>query len=563
LEFPNRNLGFDLKYTRRTYFFKVNIKCLTKVSNRLPQKHSFISSVAVLPVYDRILNDELIFLFNQRQTDLFLNGKRKYHNMSTTLLSLLLSEQKTGYVIADEQWVVVEQGGDSSVFIDSQDLPTPLLELIPELTCCEDILQDILDGDIPRFQLENLNRSRSNGEVFYLNITLRRYLPEASNQTTRPQLLVIIADTSSSVQTQQTLTQQRNDLRLLQHNLNKANNELKKANQFIRQTFGRYLSDEVVDTILESPDGLSLGGEKRLVSIMMTDLRGFTSLGEQLPADSVVGIINIYLDIMTQIIFKYQGTIDEFIGDAILAVFGAPTRRENDAQRAVACALEMQLAMADVNQRNREAGYPDVTMGIGINTGAAVIGNIGSHRRTKYGVIGRHVNLASRIESYTVGGQVFISESTKTACGSVLRIDDQIEVMPKGVKQPIIISDVGGIGGEFNIFLPEKKLPELMTLSQPIPVKFAILSGKHANQQQYQGRILKRLDNMAEIEADIVVEKLTNLKMTLFDETGHEVTRDFYTKVVKNLSDSPPLFRITSTFIPPEAKSFLERVLVS
>lgn len=485
--------------------------------------------------------------------------------MSTTLLKLLLSEQKTGYVIADEQLVVLEHGGDPTVFIDSQDLltPLPLLEIIPELTGCEDILQDIINNTLPHFQLENLNRMRQNGELYYLNVTLLRYLPEAFDDgKPPPQLLVIVADTSATVQTQHTLTQQRNELRLLQHNLNKTNDELKKANQFIRQTFGRYLSDEVVDTILESKDGLSLGGEKRLVSIMMTDLRGFTSLGEQLPAESVVGIINIYLDIMTQIIFKYQGTIDEFIGDAILAVFGAPAQRENDAQRSVACALEMQLAMAEVNQRNREAGYPDVTMGIGLNTGVAVIGNVGSYRRTKYGVIGRHVNLTSRIESYTVGGQVFVSESTVAACGPILRIDDQFEAMPKGVKQPIIISDVGGIGGEFNIFLPEKKPPELITLPQPLMVKFAILSGKQASNQQYQGNVLKLLENMAEIRANMVVEKLTNLKMTLFDETGNEITRDLYAKVVENLSDSYPLFRITYTSIPPEARNFLEKFLV-
>jgi adenylate cyclase len=108
---------------------------------------------------------------------------------------------------------------------------------------------------------------------------------------------------------------------------NEALQQLEKANRFIRETFGRYLSDDIVDTILESPEGASLGGEKRFVTIMMTDLRGFTSIGERLPAEDVVGIINIYLETMTEIILKYQGTIDEFIGDAILAIFGAPILR--------------------------------------------------------------------------------------------------------------------------------------------------------------------------------------------------------------------------------------------
>ena len=115
--------------------------------------------------------------------------------------------------------------------------------------------------------------------------------------------------------------------------------ELEKHNRFIRQTFGRYLSDEIVENILETPAGLKIGGEKRLVTIMMTDIRGFTALGKQLPAETIVAMLNIYLEKMTDIIFKYKGTIDEFIGDAILVIFGAPFSQGDDAMRAVACSL--------------------------------------------------------------------------------------------------------------------------------------------------------------------------------------------------------------------------------
>jgi len=120
---------------------------------------------------------------------------------------------------------------------------------------------------------------------------------------------------------------------------NEAQAQLEKANRLIRKTFGQYLSDDIVNAILESPEGAALGGEKRFVTIMMTDLRGFTAIGERLPAEDVVGIINIYLETMTEIVLKYQGTIDEFIGDAIFVIFGAPILRDNDAKRAVACAV--------------------------------------------------------------------------------------------------------------------------------------------------------------------------------------------------------------------------------
>lgn len=189
--------------------------------------------------------------------------------------------------------------------------------------------------------------------------------------------------------------------------------QLELRNRFIRETFGRYLADEVVATLLESPTGVRLGGEKRKITMMMADLRGFTSLSERLAPERVVAILNRYLATMVKIIKQYGGTIDEFIGDAIFVLFGAPIWQEDDAQRAVACAVAMQLAMAEVNDQNGQEDLPEVEMGIGIHTGQVVLGNIGSPERMKYGVVGRHVNLASRIQSYTTGGQILISETTR------------------------------------------------------------------------------------------------------------------------------------------------------
>ena len=340
---------------------------------------------------------------------------------------------------------------------------------------------------------------------------------------------------------------------------NEAQAQLEKANRLIRKTFGQYLSDDIVDAILESPEGAALGGEKRFVTIMMTDLRGFTAIGERLPAEDVVGIINIYLETMTEIVLKYHGTIDEFIGDAIFVIFGAPILRDNDAKRAVACAVEMQLAMREVNKRCREKGYPEVHQGIGINSGQLVVGNIGSKKRMKYGVVGRNVNLTSRIESYTVGGQIFISESTMEECGQhLLRIDDQIEVMPKGVKKPITIYEVGGIRGEFDLFMPEKVDADLMELSKPVLIEFIILEGKHAGETRYVGTLDKLFEKTAQISAEVSVDKLVNLKIALFDYNKSEITSDLYAKVIKNVTEDPAVFHISLTSVPPEAATFLE-----
>jgi adenylate cyclase len=278
---------------------------------------------------------------------------------------------------------------------------------------------------------------------------------------------------------------------------------------------------------LESPEGLKLGGESRTISIMMTDLRGFTALSESLPAESVLSIINNYLSVMTELLQKYQGTIDEFIGDAILAIFGAPITRENDALRAVACAIEMQLAMQQVNQWNKEQGYPEVGMGIGINTGDAVVGNIGSEKRAKYGIVGRNVNLTSRIESYTTGGQIFISQQTLHECGDLLRIDGQMEVSPKGVKAPITIYEVGGIYGAFNLFLPEKQKDKLTPLVNSVSVLFKLIEGKNISDKGYPAEMVSFSKNSeeikAEIKSEVTINCLSNLKISLvnIDNSQH------------------------------------------
>jgi adenylate cyclase len=345
-----------------------------------------------------------------------------------------------------------------------------------------------------------------------------------------------------------------------QRKLHELNTALELRNLFIRETFGSYLSDEIVDTILKK-GGLKIGGEKRRATILMADLRGFTSLSERLPAEDVVTMLNIYLETMTEIIQKYEGTIDEFIGDAILVIFGAPILRPDDPLRAVACAVEMQLAMTSVNERNRRSGYPEVALGVGINTGEVTVGNIGSQKRIKYAVVGRAVNLTARIESYTVGGQIFISESTLYECGDTLRIDSAMKVMPKGVKKPLTIHEVGGIGGDFQLFLPPKKEITWIEPKQGLPVQFTVVDWKHTGELGHGGAITKIAHNMVEIHSKVLPSLLANLRISLYDPDGHEIADDLYGKVVTLLSESPPAFLVHFTSIPPEAETFLAKFL--
>jgi adenylate cyclase len=345
-----------------------------------------------------------------------------------------------------------------------------------------------------------------------------------------------------------------------QRKLTELNTALELRNRFIRETFGSYLSDEIVDTILKK-GGLKIAGEKRRATMLMADLRGFTSISERLPAEDVVAMINIYLETMTEIIQKYQGTIDEFIGDGILVIFGAPILRPDDPRRAVACAVEMQLAMTSVNARNRQAGYPEVALGIGINTGEVVMGNIGSKKRIKYAVVGRAVNLTARIESYTVGGQIFISESTLDECGDICRIDTAMQVMLKGVKKPLTIHEVGGIGGDFQLFLPPKPEVTWIELKRGLPVQFTMVDWKHTGELGHGGAITKIAHNMVEIHSEILPSPLANLRISLYDPDDHEISDDLYGKVVAHLSEPPPAFLVHLTSVPPEAETFLAKFL--
>ncbi|PID58971.1 MAG: hypothetical protein CR986_07140 [Ignavibacteriae bacterium] len=308
----------------------------------------------------------------------------------------------------------------------------------------------------------------------------------------------------------------------------KAEKNLERKNQFIKKTFGKYLSDNVVNNILETPEGLKLGGEKRKVTILMSDIRGFTKISENLPAENVIAILNDYLETMTEIILKYNGTIDEFIGDAILVIFGAPYSESDDSQRAVACALEMQKAMKQVNVLNKTNGYPELEIGIAINTGEVVVGNIGSDKRAKYGVVGKDVNLTSRIESYTIGGQILISENTYKECENILEISDTEKVMPKGLNKPINIFDVTGIQGKYNVRL-EKKDIEWQVLDTPIKITFSVFREKDIYDEICIGRVTKISEKYFELKSDTKLDKLDNLKI-MFNKNSNE---EIYGKVVK------------------------------
>jgi adenylate cyclase len=245
------------------------------------------------------------------------------------------------------------------------------------------------------------------------------------------------------------------DLVLLQEDLLEKKRDLQKYTDFVRDVFGRYVSDQVAENLLSHPSGLDLGGAHREISILFSDLRGFSTLSERLPAQQMIELVNEYLGAMVPVIERHGGTIDEFIGDAILVLFGAPLAQEDHALRAVACALEMQQELSRLNVRLQTDNRTPIQMGIGVHTGKAVVGNIGCQSRMKYGAVGSAVNLASRIQGFTLGGQTLVSSSTYQAIKPYARVDGQLRVAVKGYDGPVSVFDIGALqGGGIDVELP-------------------------------------------------------------------------------------------------------------
>lgn len=292
------------------------------------------------------------------------------------------------------------------------------------------------------------------------------------------------------------------------------NEQLELRNKLLNETFGRFLSDEIVRRLLDTPDGLAMGGKKQELTVMMSDLRGFTAMSEKMNAHDLVTMLNHYLGEMTEIIQKHSGTIIEFIGDGIMALFGAPVESDKSPSHAVAAAVEMQARMEEVNRWNEQNGYPELEMGIGINTGDMIVGNIGSEKRTKYGVCGSNVNLCGRIESYTTGGQIIISPETRRQVPEELTVEEEITVKPKGVDQPLTLSRITGIGGEYGLhYAPATFTPA--PLDAPEKAVFYTLDGKHTSDKPHEGLFTAKCDKGAVLKTDVPLAVYDNISLEM------------------------------------------------
>jgi adenylate cyclase len=216
--------------------------------------------------------------------------------------------------------------------------------------------------------------------------------------------------------------------------------------RWIRKTFSSYLNPDIIKEITASPGRLVLGGEKRFMTVLFSDIRGFTSIAERLAAEDTVSMLNEYFSAMTEVVFKYHGTLDKFIGDGLMAFWGAPVPQHNHAERAVMCALEMGKRLEHLQQEWKKQNKPIVNVGIGIHTGEMIVGNMGSSKKMDYTAIGDNVNLASRLEGLTrrYNTRIIVSETTFQLVKNKVEAHSFGEVKLRGRKVPVVVYEILG-----------------------------------------------------------------------------------------------------------------------
>ncbi|HNZ28364.1 MAG: Adenylate cyclase 2 [Candidatus Aerophobetes bacterium ADurb.Bin490] len=212
-----------------------------------------------------------------------------------------------------------------------------------------------------------------------------------------------------------------------------------KEKELLKGAFSTYVSDKVMQEVLKDPNKLKIHGTKVRATMLFTDIRGFTSMSENLQPEEVVSVINEYLTLQTDKVFKWEGLLDKFVGDCVMAVYGVPFPKSDDSYRAVRTAMDIREGVERMNVIRKKRNMICVQIGIGVNTGDVVSGNMGSPQKMDYTVIGDNVNLAARLEANAPGGQIYVSESTYTETKDYIEYEELPSIMVKGKKEPIKI----------------------------------------------------------------------------------------------------------------------------
>jgi len=291
----------------------------------------------------------------------------------------------------------------------------------------------------------------------------------------------------------------------------------------------------------------------RDVTILLADLRGFTSFSAVHPVGVVLDMLNRYLVCMAGIILHNQGTIDKFMGDGIMVLFGAPTGHPDDVKHALTCAVEMQVAMDEFNRQNERIGLPELYMGIGINTGTVMAGRLGSDAYSEYTVIGDEVNLTSRIEAFSLRGQVLISENTFGRCRDFVEAGEPMDVHVKGKSEAVQLREVLAIPA-LGKQVPRQEIRRSPRVEVNIPFSFQVIENKIIMPERHAGTILDIGYHGVLAHMERPLPAMSDIRLDLdLSLVGHRA-RDIYARVLKSVTrNGRPLWGIEFTSVTVES----------
>ncbi|KQP12664.1 adenylate/guanylate cyclase domain-containing protein [Pseudorhodoferax sp. Leaf267] len=285
----------------------------------------------------------------------------------------------------------------------------------------------------------------------------------------------------------------------------------------------------VVDSVFQ-PEAAA---DMRRVTILLSDLRGFTAIAEQHSALAMVEALNRYLARMTEIIVRWGGSIDKFMGDAIMVLFGAPDQLDEDISAAIACAIEMQIAMDEINADNQRHGMALWYMGIGINTGEVVAGQLGSALHSEYTVIGEQVNLASRIEAHSLRGQILLSEATWQQAQGFIETGDVNEVSVKGKRGAVRMYELLSTRKPQLLVAPKREIRNSPRVEVDMPLVFQRLKGKSVGARKLDGRISDISYGGMFVRSTVALQAFDDICFSLsLSLMGRELT-EIYAKVLR------------------------------
>ena len=336
----------------------------------------------------------------------------------------------------------------------------------------------------------------------------------------------------------------------------------------LKSTFKKYVSKQIVDQLLENDDMLNLGGQEQEATILFSDIRGFTSMSETMAPNEVVETLNEYFNLMIEIIFKYNGTLDKIIGDALMVIYGAPNSTEKDTENAVLTAIEMQEKLIEFNQQRIIHSKMPITIGIGINRGKVISGNIGSRQQMNFTVIGDSVNLASRLCSVAKADEIIVSDAVwkQIKTNKIFKNRKLNPVKVKGKAKPIEIKEILYKKPEFNYEVAYGMIENF--LINHLPKEYTYHTIHHIRDVVIQSeRIAKKEKINKEDIADLKLAAWLHDVGYIWEPNRHEARGSEYATTILNAMDFPAqkINRITgmimATKIPQSPKNLLEQII--